>query len=105
MSCRTGPLRAGRPLRGVCTGLGDPIFLGPAVGGLLFFELGAFAAEDLAWEFGAGCYECEACGCGPDCARGGDGEDVFRMGGDWRQDVRYGCSCDVGDERGEKRTA
>jgi hypothetical protein len=23
VSCRTGPLRAGRPLRGVCTGLGE----------------------------------------------------------------------------------
>jgi len=32
MSCRTGLLRGGRPLRGVCTGLGGVIFFGPPVG-------------------------------------------------------------------------
>ena len=79
MSCRTGPLRAGRPLRGVCTGLGDPIFLGPAVGGLLFFELGAFAAEDLAWEFGASEVEDEDDERGPDPGGGGDRGDVAEV--------------------------
>ena len=29
MSCRTGPLRVGRPLRGMCTGRGGMRFLGP----------------------------------------------------------------------------
>jgi hypothetical protein len=32
MSCRTGPLRVERPLRGVYTGLAGMIFLGPPVG-------------------------------------------------------------------------
>jgi hypothetical protein len=32
MSCRTGPLRVARPLRGVYTGLGEMIFVGPPVG-------------------------------------------------------------------------
>ena len=31
-SCRTGPLRVGRPLRGVSTGLGRIILFGPTVG-------------------------------------------------------------------------
>jgi hypothetical protein len=48
-----GPVARGRPLRGVCTGLGDSIFLGPAVGRALFFLT---ATEDLTREFGAGCY-------------------------------------------------
>jgi len=32
MSCRTGPLRVERPLRGVYTGLEGIIFFGPTVG-------------------------------------------------------------------------
>jgi hypothetical protein len=32
MSCRTGPLRVGWPLRGVYTGLWGIIFFGPPVG-------------------------------------------------------------------------
>jgi hypothetical protein len=32
MSCRTGPLRVGRPLRGVYTCLGANDLLGPPVG-------------------------------------------------------------------------
>ena len=32
MSCRTGPLRVGRPLRGVHTGLAGMISIGPPVG-------------------------------------------------------------------------
>jgi len=32
MSCRTGPLRVGRPLHGVYTGLAGMIFIGPTVG-------------------------------------------------------------------------
>ena len=32
LSCRTGPLRVGRPLRGVCTGLARINSLGPPVG-------------------------------------------------------------------------
>jgi hypothetical protein len=36
MSCRTGPLRAGRPLRGLCTGLDGPWSLGLAMLGVRF---------------------------------------------------------------------
>jgi hypothetical protein len=32
LSCRTGPLRVVRPLRGGYTGLGDSICFGPTVG-------------------------------------------------------------------------
>ena len=32
VSCRTGPLRVARPLRGVYTGLGGMVVFGPAVG-------------------------------------------------------------------------
>jgi hypothetical protein len=32
MSCRTGPLRVARPLRGVCTGHAGTIIFGPPVG-------------------------------------------------------------------------
>jgi hypothetical protein len=32
MSCRTGPLRVARPLRGGCTGLAGMILGGPPVG-------------------------------------------------------------------------
>jgi hypothetical protein len=31
LSCRTGPLRVARPLRGVCTGRGRPEGMGPRV--------------------------------------------------------------------------
>ena len=41
MSCRTGPLRVGRPLRGGCTGLGGTMLHGPPVGrGMMFRPAG-----------------------------------------------------------------
>ena len=60
------------------------------------------AAKDLLRQFGAGGEEGEGCGSEPDERCEGDGEHVFRVGGDGRQKVRGGGCGGVGDECGEE---
>jgi len=46
MSCRTGPLRVGRPLRGGCTGRGGISDIGPPVGRDYYFPTNGRTTND-----------------------------------------------------------